>query len=1652
MLAKSIDRKPNTRTEIESSYSSANNSVLSLAGLETHPNTKKKHIDSIYSCAASYKKSKKPKAGGILVDSSISPLALEDIGISGDKPTIFWGSEVESIASSVNGFSDVENMANTITKETNYAKSSKNDNMNNVTPRKTHTQMYMLDNSLKAPTFDTISNNKSVLGLLSPKFPVKLFTFDVELSAVPRKTNSNKLITIKKIFYQIDGFGRVLTPSKFPEIIRTLFTSEFSINKAKKLAILISIRIQLIGLWQKALMKFELSDVARSVASKWSVLMGKDSVYVALVVSDKKSWVVRNYHQALLYTLPIDTMMHDLFGLLELYGEKTCFIGHNLSSYVCDRCLVVCFANKAFKLAAVNSVPVYKDQVMSSQDQVHLANIYKRKQAPVVCLVSFGGFFFCVVLSIPSGIGLLLGAKPLVMVSNPLDNSGLADRMVSLKCSIELLLDQISEILRKLSFVELVSLSSSSCVLPSIVASSLDLALNLDMVVDNVLVSFFLSLLVVENTGPKLSLNNSKVFTTKVSGLELKMMALEVSVSLFNSVWVFTSGLDSGHMSSGVVIIMNISLVRHVCKVSEASKINSFIAKVMNESFFIIVGGDFNENGLCKCASFKKCLDLRLVNSLLILECNIVDVSEYFDTNYRAISVLVGLGGLLDVQLNFFHKQTNKDHWKFDFKGADNNKWENFKNVMLANAGMFSDEFAAAIKFSNLDAIWDDLINLGVTSNCVHFALSGIRKSYSVSKLVKSLAAKKTNIKAAIDKRIESFKTNKGHTIRSVLKHPFHKVVLDHLVVDNELILEPNSVKSKVDIIIKGWTRKHGVVTDVSDVWCHQYQPLNYVFDEAFSGVMHSIEFSKLLDVISDLLNGKAISLLVPRSWKKAWVSIIFKSYKWEGVFTNTCPIALIKIIHKILSKILSDRIFLACSTFNVLCEDNFLVLKSTMTQSSIFAIRSVSAENISKKVWLGSRCVASSFNFLVVFIKIEVFFSLLWHIFYDPLLCKTFFFFATGAFIDNTIWVGSSQTATQHIFNIVSEFFCINNISINNDKTVIISINSRVSNPSLSISDLPIFIAKKNESYQYLGIFLLTEGLLKPSLVKANSDVHFFTNLVLRKTVSDKQFLYLVLAVFYLIISYKMQFSFVPISMYNNNTIYHPSFYGLKFFFQVQSESKVASFISFPNSGGILSCLFSHRSYDFSLVCIYVNASDNFLAGMFHGGVLMSTKRLDPCGSVLEWFKLSVVFFNSRSFSLTHPLVLNGVGSLNILEFRDFVSVCDCLSQVDTDSLLVYTNEFLSGLSTVGYRVDAAAFFEDIDLDLDIGMLGLMLSTLAELQTIVLALESVFSLSSVKLFSDSQSALNAYRSELSLVCPNFCNQYWIKGYSGVLRNKCTNMIADNASLSSWYFLFCLGECFIIANGVVVSGNSRHFVHNIYYSVCHVHWKIGSGFKFLADSLLSEVDWHHSSLVWHPNLHMAISFTSRSLANTHTYFIKKCLYNRLYSSVLCLYCGDVKTSDHVFSCKIDNSAVSGFFHSFLGILQLLSFCVSDFFLSITLYKNFVFNSWFCETVTVFHDPKIVDLKIVNFVHSFSFAFRSNVWSVHARHCAYMEKNELILLDGLVLILVSDLASGLLVEVVKLLGIIDAFGVCFGFHKSCLFFSDINDSVSVHIAV
>ncbi|KAG9293190.1 hypothetical protein G9A89_010527 [Geosiphon pyriformis] len=270
---------------------------------------------------------------------------------------------------------------------------------------------------------------------------------------------------------------------------------------------------------------------------------------------------------------------------------------------------------------------------------------------------------------------------------------------------------------------------------------------------------------------------------------------------------------------------------------------------------------------------------------------------------------------------------------------------------------------------------------------------------------------------------------------------------------------------------------------------------------------------------------------------------------------------------------------------------------------------------------------------------------------------------------------------------------------------------------------------------------------------------------------------------------------------------------------------------------------------------------------------------------------------------------------------------------------------------------------------------------------------------------------------------------------------------------------------------MVVSGNSRHFVHDVFQSVHQAHWEVGVGLHVVDDSLCADINWSKSSMVWHPNSHLASSFTSMYMAGCRIYFIKalyhqlsvavhKCLYDRRYPSVVCLFCDNIETLDHdavghAYLLGTHASAwkaLSGLFHSSSCVLQVLASCVSEVGVGVALCKGFVFNEWFCELVSVFKDSKEGTKKIVSFVREFCLVFQDDIWLVRARHQAFMEKHGLIPHDGSTSVSVSGLLMVFSAGVVRLLGVAEAFGVGFGFHKFCLFFLDIGDLISVHIGI
>ncbi|KAG9297557.1 hypothetical protein G9A89_007632 [Geosiphon pyriformis] len=424
------------------------------------------------------------------------------------------------------------------------------------------------------------------------------------------------------------------------------------------------------------------------------------------------------------------------------------------------------------------------------------------------------------------------------------------------------------------------------------------------------------------------------------------------------------------------------------------------------------------------------------------------------------------------------------------------------------------------------------------------------------------------------------------------------------------------------------------------------------------------------------------------------------------------------------------------------------------------------------------------------------------------------------------------------------------------------IPINQRVRDALLLINGSPILIAKK--TYK---------------------NVRFFSNVVLRKAITDKQFCYLVLAVLQPIVSYHMQFSFVTLDMchkwdimvrkdlrakagllcdFPNEILYHLSLYDLKPFEQVQSEGKLASLILFSNIspvnnflvGMVKIFLMNELSLANNLPCAFRGSGDFLLSGIL--------------GLVSYWFSLMSDFMNNAVSLRVSATTAAKREVLSVLDSDSFSEIRDSLLKVWSDCIEVSTDGSLKYAGSVEVTNEVAAYFSATNADIGVK-------------------DKNISIEWVK----------------------------VKEHSDVLGNIKANALANETTFSSFFLPVNIRERFLVAEKTVISDNVCHFAQDLYWSVCRAYWEAGLGFDIVLNVLIKEIDWNAIVTVWHPDLHMLSKFTSRKSANLCMYLMKavykrllvavrKRLYDQSYPGVLCLLCGEVEFSDHVFTCSCDS--------------------------------------------------------------------------------------------------------------------------------------------------
>ncbi|KAG9305423.1 hypothetical protein G9A89_021141, partial [Geosiphon pyriformis] len=346
----------------------------------------------------------------------------------------------------------------------------------------------------------------------------KFFALDINFLAVKGKLATAKTQVIRKLFSKINGFGEATTPSKFEGIIKSIFTSEINMEKAVLLAreegITINTDLKKQGICSdqaviikeilmntpKRIIIAALFEFADLLAAKWSFLIGKNSVCVAKAVRDCETWASRNQFRALLFTLLVDTTVHDLGNFLEKAGRKTCVINWSLESGNRIHCAVVGFESDEMLESAFCMVPILGKVKLSwtrlgfvqcnrygklgylvlecdaeiaftpKPPKSFIKWLYTKKSVPISCPAAFGSKLWAQVISFVSMFfGLSVGSNLSFSSSNSLGsgglppsifllNSALNECLSSLEQSLGLLSDQVSCILKCLNGARLVFL------------------------------------------------------------------------------------------------------------------------------------------------------------------------------------------------------------------------------------------------------------------------------------------------------------------------------------------------------------------------------------------------------------------------------------------------------------------------------------------------------------------------------------------------------------------------------------------------------------------------------------------------------------------------------------------------------------------------------------------------------------------------------------------------------------------------------------------------------------------------------------------------------------------------------------------------------------------------------------------------------------------------------------------------------------------------------------------------------------------------------------------------------------------------------------------------------------------------------------------
>src|SRR3989440_163677 len=222
--------------------------------------------------------------------------------------------------------------------------------------------------------------------------------------------------------------------------------------------------------------------------------------------------------------------------------------------------------------------------------------------------------------------------------------------------------------------------------------------------------------------------------------------------------------------------------------------------------------------------------------------------------------------------------------------------------------------------------------------------------------------------------------------IDSVLERSKKKIVIDRIMVNGNLVTDPDSVKNETVKHFQSCTGDlPSTSTVIPDEWQAQYLPQDHVQPTWYSALMDPISFEEWMNIVKESPNNKAsgpsgityelikhlgtamqnmllhlinacIRLsVIPADWLDAFVYPIPKPTEWQHELKHTRPITLLEAPRKLMVKALNTRLSNLMSLHPILKGQQFAAKPGASTMEPIRIMNEIidDAKENNKELWI---------------------------------------------------------------------------------------------------------------------------------------------------------------------------------------------------------------------------------------------------------------------------------------------------------------------------------------------------------------------------------------------------------------------------------------------------------------------------------------------------------------------------------------------------------------------------------------------------------------------------------------------------------------------------------------------------------------------------